>query len=446
MYIFAANFQFKGHPEGPRPPLKPSLIMAKGNMLLGRATGSIGDLTFSVSNGKQVIKAKPATVKNRQTKAQMIQRILMNTVAQAYSKMSEIVDHSFEGVNYGADSMAYFMKQNLKALRRLAVDNGLDQQGAPNVVPLGSSYLATNDYIISKGTLPEILFKESTEYKAFSLGAANTYESVISQLGAQRGDQLTLLTISGTNVADLRFSFCRIILSPIETDGTEAPLSTEFVDASGDIVKPNPRNENYGIELEVDGTDLTIFSEGAGYTACRAAILSRQGEDGNWKRSNAHFVQGPDMQVGYTIQEAYDDFVSGGLDVVSSRYLNNAVRGKLAGNEGGGSSPEPTPTPSDPDTLKLNGGNATIGGSAQVTANSENTLLLYLGAQSVRIGLGVKVGAGAIQTLTAGNNSISVTAPASEGSVAVKIGSINGTSLDNESTLFTLTVAGGDDY
>ena len=42
-------------------------------MLLGRAVGSVGDITFSVVNGKQVIKAKPATVKNRQTKAQMIQ-------------------------------------------------------------------------------------------------------------------------------------------------------------------------------------------------------------------------------------------------------------------------------------------------------------------------------------------------------------------------------------
>ena len=72
--------------------------MAKGNMLLGQAVGSLGDITFSRVNGKQVIKSKPSVVKNPQTEAQLIQRILMNTVIQAYSKMSEICDHSFEGI------------------------------------------------------------------------------------------------------------------------------------------------------------------------------------------------------------------------------------------------------------------------------------------------------------------------------------------------------------
>ena len=46
--------------------------MAKGNMLLGRAVGSVGDITFSVVNGKQVIKAKPATAKGQYIKSCVI--------------------------------------------------------------------------------------------------------------------------------------------------------------------------------------------------------------------------------------------------------------------------------------------------------------------------------------------------------------------------------------
>lgn len=419
--------------------------MAKGNMLLGKARGSVGDLTFSVSNGKQVIKSKPAQVTNRQTKAQMIQRILMNTVSQAYSKMAEICDHSFEGVAYGASSMAYFMKMNLKYLRRLAAENGLDNQGMPNVVPLGSNYLATNNWIISRGTLPEVNFMESKEFKAISMGAANTYASVIQQLGAQRGDQLTLLTIAGTSVADLHFNFARIILDPRDAQGNELDLSTEFVDNQGAVVSPNPRNENYGINLEADGTDLYIFSSDPAYTACRAAILSRQGDDGIWCRSNASFIQGPDLQVGYTIQEAYDDFISGGLDVVSSRYLNNAMRGRAVQ---GSTSPEPTPTPSQSDTLTFNGATATIGGSGNATADQASTLVLTLSSQSVRIGQGVKVGSAAVQALVVGANTITVPAMAAGQSTAVKIGVISGSDLTGEATLFTVTVpaGGGDDY
>ena len=414
--------------------------MAKGNMLLGRAVGSVGDITFSVVNGKQVIKAKPATVKNRQTKAQMIQRILMNTVAQAYSKMSEICDHSFEGLQQGQACMSYFMKKNLTLLRNLASQYGLDDPSNPAVVPVGSSFLATNSYEIAKGTLPEIFFLQSSEYKALSLGSANTYASVIAQLGAQRGDQLTILTISGNNVLDLKFNFCRIILDPVDSEGNQLPLSTAFVDGQGAVVSAHPRNENYGIELEVQGTELTIMSA-YGYTSCRAAILSRQGEDGNWKRSNASFVMGPDLQIGYSIEDAYEDFLSGGIDVASSMYLNNATRGRAIS---GGSTPTPTPTPSA-DTLKLNGNTVTIGGSGNVAVNTDATLVLTLADNSVRIGQGVQVGSGAVQTLTAGANTITVPGAAAGTTTVVKIGAISGSAISNPSTLFSVVVPSNSD-
>ena len=62
-------------------------------MLLGKARGSVGDLTFSVLNSEQITRAKAKSVKNPRTDAQMIQRLLMSTTVHAYSGMQEIVDH-----------------------------------------------------------------------------------------------------------------------------------------------------------------------------------------------------------------------------------------------------------------------------------------------------------------------------------------------------------------
>ena len=119
------------HPDGDCPhlgaaPLVATLttyfiVMSKGNMLLGHARGKVGSLVFSRANGKQIVRAKADVVANPQTEAQVIQRIMLNTVAQAYSKMASICDHSFQGVQKGAKSMSYFMKVNLNKLRQVNV-------------------------------------------------------------------------------------------------------------------------------------------------------------------------------------------------------------------------------------------------------------------------------------------------------------------------------------
>ena len=71
--------------------------MSKGNMLLGHARGKVGSLVFSRANGKQIVRSRAEVVKNPRTEQQMVQRIMLNTIAQAYSQMKAITDHSFQG-------------------------------------------------------------------------------------------------------------------------------------------------------------------------------------------------------------------------------------------------------------------------------------------------------------------------------------------------------------
>lgn len=314
--------------------------MAKGNMLLGQARGKVGDIVFSRTNGQQVIKSKSQQVKNPQTKAQMIQRIILNTVAQVYSKMQPICDHSFEGVNNGQDCMSYFMSKNAKLLRGLASQFGIDAS-SPLVVELGSTDFATNPYIVSKGTLPEIQLSEDSEYTAMDMGEANTYASIINLYGLKRGDQLTFLVFDKIASQQAQFHYARVILDPREEDGTEADLSTAFI-AGNAIVKPNPRNENYGVEFEVNGTDFEFGGANQRTTLMRGIIVSRLGEDGQWLRSDCQLATDNNDPQGMSIAQAYENWLAGGIDVESSKYLNNAMRMAGGAVTSGGVTPSPS--------------------------------------------------------------------------------------------------------
>ena len=328
--------------------------MSKGNMLLGHARGKVGSLVFSRSNGQQVVRARAEVIKNPQTQAQMIQRILLQTAAQAYSRMQPIVDHSFEGIPAGQKSMSYFMKRAISAIRTELAEVGDLDAASPAVVALGTNYFAVNGYAIAKGTLPSVVPDVVTNGEAQFTISGNTYADVISTFGLQRGDQLTFCVIEGDSIANCVFKFCRIILDPRETDGTQADLDSTFI-IEGVVNKPNPKNEYNGVYVAYSTDQLHVTVDGD--VAAAAAIVSRQKADGSWLRSNASLEVGEGVQIGITVQDALDAFYSGGIDIISERYLNNAARSRSAVAGGGGDQPIP-PTPAAAIT------GATLGGAA----------------------------------------------------------------------------------
>lgn len=310
-------------------------------MLLGHARGKVGSLVFSRANGQQVVRTRAEVIKNPQTQAQMIQRILLQTAAQAYSRMQPIVDHSFEGIPAGQKSMSYFMKRALANLRTELAEVGDLDAASPAVVALGTNYFAVNMYPVAKGTLPPVIPAVVGTGGAEFAVASNSYANVIASLGLERGDQLTFVAIEGTTIANCAFKYMRVILDPREEDGTEADLDSAFV-IEGVINKPNPKNEYNGLYIAYANEALTITADGS--LAAAAAIASRQKNDGTWLRSNASLTIADGVQVGITVQDALDAFYSGGLDIISERYLNNASRSRSAVAGGGGDQPTP-PTP-----------------------------------------------------------------------------------------------------
>lgn len=177
--------------------------MAKGNLLLGMGRGKLGDVVLYRQNGQQMSRPRVRVVKNPRTSGQQIQRMIQATIAYAYAGLKTIVDHSFEGVQYGGKSMNYFMKRNMDALRSqvIAADNGVDisaRFAAPNI-----RVLYPNEYVVSNGSLPPFanatgnIIEPDTLAPGlsfpYSVNGGTTFGEFMATLGVSAGEQLTFL-------------------------------------------------------------------------------------------------------------------------------------------------------------------------------------------------------------------------------------------------------------
>ena len=304
-------------------------------MLLGHARGKVGSLVFSRNNGKQIVRSRAEVVKNPQTEKQMVQRIILNTIAQAYSRMSPITDHSFEGIQTGQSSMSFFMHRNMDSLRQKVANEiqaGGDFWNVTAFVPVGSNEFAVNDFVIAKGTLPEVktIMQGIASTKAAVALGTNTYQGVLDEFGLNRGDQLTFVCTQGSRPDNTQFYFVRVILDPQNADGSQADLSSPFI-VEGAINLPNKRNEGLFGSLEyAEGKILYGFN--TQLLTSSAVIVSREKSDGTWARSNATLLTSDDRLAGFfkSLGECLEMLQSGGVNTLSSRYLNNAGVGRLA--------------------------------------------------------------------------------------------------------------------
>lgn len=330
--------------------------MAKvGSLYLKGAKGKLAGATIYQSNGETLIR-EVVSPSNPKTEKQIIQRVIMHTVGQAYSLMSEICDHSFEGKKKGQECMSYFMQQNIAFARQQIAT--MQQAGTLflnmyNFLPLGVKGFTPNQYQVAMGSLPMVtpVIRDEESDAGYIQGVgANTYAAVISALGLQRGDQLTFLVIDRPqpgNIQSVRFSFARVILDPTNADYSQAPLSSAFVGENGKINLPSVRNEgNFSFEVNANG--LKFVSRTAAAVVACAVIVSRQNGD-KWMRSTSYLAYPAIEET--SLQECIDAAERGVANQIyasNELYLNNAGEGgggaAAAGEDSGSSTPSTTPT------------------------------------------------------------------------------------------------------
>lgn len=353
--------------------------MAKVGFWLNGSQGKLAGATMykDKSSGETIIR-EVVTPSNPKTERQTIQRIVMHTVANAYSFLKALCDHSFEGMSAGRDTMGYFIKNNIQLCRDAIArmqNQGVLFYEMYNFLPLGRRGFVANQYQIAMGSLPPVACSLEVDVAdAYMLGVGagdNTYEAVINKLGLQRGDQLTFLVIV-ENHGVKQLKYARVILDPTDpTTHLQAPLTTPFI-VEGAINYPSVRNENeFGIRFAAPTAEGLEFGWGTEIVKACAVIVSRKSSDDTWMRSTTYltYASGQDWSLGECIDYAQDG--STPVYTPSDYYLNNAgqgggvaaATGADSGNSGqGGSANSPSVQ-----SMSIGGSAAVVGTPKQIT-------------------------------------------------------------------------------
>jgi hypothetical protein len=127
--------------------------MARGNIFLGKARGKVGSVVLSKGRrGEMISRAYQPQVLNPKSSSQVLQRALFASATIAGSKLSDLVDHSFDGIKEGQDNRNEFVRLNTNALRAIAKSEGQATVN-PFVSAKGSGMIKPAPWILSNGSL-----------------------------------------------------------------------------------------------------------------------------------------------------------------------------------------------------------------------------------------------------------------------------------------------------
>ena len=332
--------------------------MAKSKSFFGLRTGSTKSLTFQVYRGQQITKDRVYRVSNPRTEAQMKQRAIIPIVAASRAALKGLVDHSFEGVNYGNDSLKKFSELNLRS-GALIVDsyapNGYSNPGFANLTVSkgslndGGVLIANNEDNTAVNNTFILPGAKELKIKAAKAGdKADDVLRTIAEWGATEcevvapGNQLTFLTVSlvdtvivGGNRAPIsafdihRILFPSTVSTPAQVDDVNGPWKVQSDVTEGDnFVELTNGNALVKILWDKGNSMLVISVRPTNHpnsTVCGGALIRSAYVNGVWKRSNARIlVSIPEDEYKYTYEMWRSYYES---TVVSAKYLNQGDEG-----------------------------------------------------------------------------------------------------------------------
>lgn len=236
--------------------------MAKGNLLLGTAKNSVGDVVMYRREGAQISRVRVRTIKNPKTDAQSFQRAIMAPIAKFYSPLSVVLERSFEGLSK-AKSHNKFNQVNANLARQNKW-----------ALPKGTGFFPL-PYQLSQGTLPAVTYNFLGEegYMHISGAAAAPGTTTIGDfskwfiaMGYKDGDVVTFLLA-------------------VQAEGNNFyPDTKQFIIDSASTATIADVFKGWNVILNAEGSPgVNITLDGKEYIA-GAVIVARF--DGNmWRRS-----------------------------------------------------------------------------------------------------------------------------------------------------------------
>lgn len=294
--------------------------MAKSSSFFGLRRGSTKTLTFSVLDGQQITKDRVSEVKNPRTDLQMQQRCLMKTCSLGYSAMKSIVDHSFEGITYGAKSMAKFTSLNYKLVK--AASKAFSPVfGFPS---FADSSLRMGQFVIAQGSLNRpvidgISVSVGDNQLSVSLPAATTVAGLANVLGINLGELITLVALVQDDNKNVAFVWLRFTLP--EEDGE---ISASLVKVESNLASATTVQENAITVVMTPQAQRISAASAILYDFVRSAKSST-----GWLRSSAkltNVIGTPSYELGF--EAAIATYPTG-----NSYILNDGNNGIESGSD-----------------------------------------------------------------------------------------------------------------
>ena len=325
--------------------------MARGNIFLGKARGKVGSVVLSKGRrGEMISRAYQPQVLNPKSSSQVLQRALFASATIAGSKLSDLVDHSFDGIKEGQANRNEFVRLNTNALRAMAKSDGQATVN-PFISAKGSGMIKPAPWILSKGSLGvcnvgEYLTTSKAEYGEDTLAA---WKSAFPWI--KGGAQLTIVSIirkrnmpvgSSFFVRKYRVVFNSLIdsLPVITSIGDKANgwgFYTNLLDlpkCSGGKIYKTADGNVYSFEYlgyidgdkEGDPTHLGLISDDGFHTPVAWAVIGTQYDDkltDPWKHTQSK------MYVSSEYQDTDDNIATYGSQkrIVSSEYYLDQAQG-----------------------------------------------------------------------------------------------------------------------
>lgn len=279
--------------------------MAKHNIMLGTASGSLGDIVMARQNGQQVQRTRVRTIANPKTEGQAAQRMLMAAITRFYSPLTTCLERSFEGLNR-SKSYSKFLKVNAQLGKSQLFAVPKDAGLVPVPVKLSAGTMPSP--AVSFDTTAGHGFKMDVSGAAAADNWGELSQQIIAKYGVQNGDQITIICCIESQMAgEYNIEYNRFYLDI---------NSTAAIPVVGVCTL-----EAFAGYLAIDHPDQKL-------AAC--GIIFSHYQNQKWRRSNSYMVLAPTILSAFVGERAFDNWMptwQGAVAQVpiSQVYLNGAT-------------------------------------------------------------------------------------------------------------------------
>lgn len=331
--------------------------------------GRVGADVYSIgkdAKGKkqQVVRSLAESVANPQTLAQMRGRMIMSTVMQAVSAMSQIIDHSFDNVSVGQPNVSEFIRRNYAAIKA-DVSAHPAEGNTFGLAMYGEKGIKQGAYIVSAGSaLPAtgIVVDGAAKTLSIALSAGATIADLRSALGLGVNDYFTAVAIT----ADKKFVFVRFHVA--------TALAADTAISAQNIAEVISTEGNISVNLAFASN--TITATFGAFSANYGIIVSRK-ENAIYKHNDCVLVAVADPS--YNADTALPTYPVG-----TTRFLNGG------GEDQGQVEPEPVIEPISISGLAWGGSSKSEGSSIYFDSEGNNKAVTF-NAANVAVNGGAKV-------------------------------------------------------